>query len=128
MSASHHNQNNAPDPSISHSTPFTMPIDKGKRRETTQQERFKIIELKANGYPYSKISKEAGFSISKHGAHQTVKVWEDEQRMENVPRPGHPEKYPDTDVTQRLINASEAGPEATLEGITNDQVLMLSQR
>ena len=105
-----------------------MPIDKGKRRETTQQERLKIIELKANGYPYSKISEEAGFLISKYGVYQIVKVWEDEQRMENVPRPGHPEKYPDTDVTQRLINASEAGPDATLEGITNDQVLMLPQR
>ena len=79
VSADHHNQNSAPDPSISRSTPFTMPIDKGKQRETTQQERLKIIELKANGYPYSKISEEACFSISKHGAHQIVKVWEDEQ-------------------------------------------------
>ena len=36
MSADHHNQNNAPSPSISRSTPFTMPIDKGKRRETIE--------------------------------------------------------------------------------------------
>ena len=38
-------------------------------------------------------------------------MWEDEQQI------GRPEKYPDTDVTQGLI---EADPEATLKGITSD--------
>ena len=92
-------------------------------KETTQQERLKIIELKAKGYPYSKISEEAGFSISKYGAHRIVKIWEDEKRVENIPRPGRPEKYPDIDVTRSLINASEADPEATLEDITNSPAL-----
>ena len=92
-------------------------------KETTQQERLKIIELKAKGYPYSKISEEAGFSISKYGAHRIVKIWEDEKRVENIPRPGRPEKYSEIDVTQNLINASEADPEATLEDITNDPAL-----
>ena len=75
------------------------------------------------GYPYSKVSEEAGFSISKHGAHRIVKVWKAEQRIEGAPRPGRPEKYPDTDVTQGLIDASEADPEATLEDTANDLVL-----
>ena len=43
--------------------------------------------------------------------------------MENVPRPGHPRKYRDTNATQCLIDASEADPEATFEGITNVLVL-----
>ena len=90
---------------------FPQQIDKGKQSETTQQERLKIIGLKAKSYPYSKISEEAGFSISKHGAHRIVKVWEDEQRIKNA---GRPEKYPDTDVTQGLMDASEADPKATL--------------
>ena len=50
MGADHHNQNNAPDPSISHNAPFTMPINKGKQRQTTQRERLKIIGLKAKGF------------------------------------------------------------------------------
>ena len=57
-----------------------MPIDKGK------QEHLKITELKTKGYPYSKVS---GLSISRYGAH----------RMEDAPRPGRPEGYPDIDVT-----------------------------
>ena len=106
-----------------HNSPFTGPIDKCKRKETPQHERLKIIELKAKGYPYSKIGEETDFSVSKGGAHRIVKVWEDEQRVGNTPRPGRPEKYPNTDATQSLINASQAGPEATPEDITNDPAL-----
>ena len=40
--------------------------------------------------------------------------------MENATRPSRPKKYPDTDVAQGLIDASEADPEAALEGITNN--------
>ena len=50
-------------------------------------------------------------------------MWEDEQRIENAPRPGRPEKYSDADVTQGLIDASEADPEATLEDTANELVL-----
>ena len=97
-----------------------------KQKKYTQQERIKIIELKAKGHPYSKIGEEAGFPVSKHSAHRIVKVWEDEQRLEDAPRPGRPEKYPDTDLAQVLKDASQADPEATLEDITNDPVLNLA--
>ena len=59
----------------------------------------------------------------KYGAHRIVKIWEDKKRVENIPRPGRPEKYSEIDVTQNLINASEADPEATLKDITNDPAL-----
>ena len=55
--------------------------------------------------------------------YQIVKIWEDEKRVENIPRPGRPEEYSDIDVTQSLINVSEAGLEATLEDIINDPAL-----
>ena len=125
MRPDHRNQNTAPAPSISHihNSPPIMPTDECKRKEAPQQKRLKIVELTAKCYPYSKIGEKAGFSVSKGGAHRIVNVWEDERRVGNAPRPGRPEKCPGIDVTQSLINAGEADPEAILEDITDDPAL-----
>jgi transposase len=91
-----------------------MPRDaSGKRRETTQEERVRIIQLKSQGYSYKEIPRLAGFPISKTGAERIVKRWEEGRLLQDKPRSSRPKKA----VTPQLIEECERNPAAPLRNI-----------
>ena len=75
-----------------------MPINQnsGVRREGTIEEKVQVIAMRAQGDSWSKIERESAFRPTQ--AKHVVKVWEEEDTLDNTPRYGGPQKLSKEEV------------------------------
>ena len=103
-----------------------MPRDKnGCRRETTIEERIRVIQLASQGDSFREIERATG--ISKATAQRILDRWMREQRVTDLPRPGAPKKLKLRDE-RYLLQLAQRNPRATLADITTDSRLNVSVR
>lgn len=85
-------------------TRYNMP----KNRESTTDERVKILMLVQEGKSYEEVAKEMG--VSKSGVGNIVKRWREKGTVLNQPRSGAPQKI----STDTLVQLYEENPFATV--------------
>jgi len=71
-----------------------MPIGPdSRRRESTHEERIRVIQLKSEGHSYREIQQQTG--IGKTAVHRIFNEWNTENAVINKPRSGRPKKLSD---------------------------------
>ncbi len=99
-----------------------MPRDEnGKRREATDEERVRVIELHAEGKSYRAIEAETG--ISKSDMQRIVNLWNTKRLICPPTRPGPKPKLSKRDK-RKLIRTSDNHPRATLVEVVNEARLL----
>jgi len=103
-----------------------MPIGPDSRgRESTHEERIRVIQLKSEGHSYRDIQQQTG--ISKTVVHRIFNEWNTENAVFHKPRSGQPKKSSDRNK-RHLQVLVKRNPHATLREITADSGLNCSIR
>ena len=93
-----------------------MPTKAPKRHESTVIDRTKIIELSAQGFSQRDIA--TMMNMSKSGVFGVLRRWKSGQ-LQSAPRTGRPTKLAKRDK-RRIIRASDANPNASLQELTTE--------
>jgi len=103
-----------------------MPIGPdGRRRESTHEERIRVIQLKSEGHSYCETQQQTG--VGKTAIHHIFNNWNKENTVINKPCSGCPKKLLDRNK-RHLQVLVKRNPHATLCEITADSGLNCSIR
>ncbi|KAG0637858.1 hypothetical protein HOY80DRAFT_1002284 [Tuber brumale] len=97
--------------------PTMLTTEKGRRRETTLEERSRVTELHAMGISFKAISDELGW-VSKDGACKICKKWNTGTGTQhNGKRPGRSQQLSERD-RRYILRLSDSHPRMTQAEIT----------